>query len=602
MQKYLVTSDESQDTFGLKKISMSEVVRHLNGAEWLSLDTETSGLKPTDGERLLMVQLYDGKNAYVIDAQTVDITPLQSILENEDVVKILHNVKFDYVWLKYHGITLENVYDTMLSEKVIHCGKNFIRHSLKDVLKRYLKIEMEKEVRNSFIGHSGSFDEEQLVYAVDDVLHLHTIRNKQMFIADKLNLKAVTRLENHAVLSFGDMELEGMYVNEDKWIELSKRATAKAELMLETLNSNLIEEFSDKVSVDLFGKPDFNWNSPKQVLNIFKEVIPTLESVGAPVLTPYKSEHPLIETYLDYKGQQKLISSYGLPFLELKHQDGKLHTNYSQILTTGRVSSSKPNLQQIPSTTEYRAAFEPGRDGYTFVCADFASQELAVLASASNEAEWIKILKEGGDLHSRCAELVFGEEFTKLEPETSEWKKLRTFTKTITFGISYGMGSQSLAKRLEISEVDAELLIYRYFKAFPKVKAFLESKADQGEANGFSTTLPPFSRKRFYPEWKDLETEKRDLSSIRRQSSNHAIQGSAADQTKAALIYLRRKLKGTDIKMVLTVHDEILLTCPKEDGEEARDILEMCMAQAGNINLQDGLLKATAVVSDNWTH
>ena len=264
-------------------------------------------------------------------------------------------------------------------------------------------------------------------------------------------------------------------------------------------------------------------------------------------------------------------------------------------------------MQQIPADNAFRNAFVPANKDWVFVSSDFSAQELCIIAFGSQDPVWLEVLKSGGDLHGTCAELIFGETWTKLgknnneRKETKEGKKLRTHVKTLNFGLAYGMGAFSLSKQLDISEDDAEKLIDKYFKTFPKIKGFLESIGQYGANNGHIRTYKPFRRIRHFEFWKGSNTDKKDMAKIIRASKNTPIQGTGADMTKLALVLLRRKIKNLDwCKIVLTVHDEINCICRKDKAEEFSKLLTSTMERAAEHIVGKGLLRCDAEISREW--
>lgn len=598
---YFITNSATQPLFGLKRLTIEEVVEKLKGKKSVAVDTETSGLSPFHGEKLLMIQLYDGTHSYIIDCQNgLDLSPLAPFFKSEETLKLFHNSKFDYQFLVYNRLEVENVYDTMLVEQCIHCGKDDMSYSLKRLLETYCGVEADKEVRDTFIGHSGDFTEEQVVYGAEDVKYLQNIAKQQMEEVERLELLNLVKLENNAVLALADMEYEGLYINEEKWLNKLAESKKEMDIVLIELNEMAVEEFPEIVDVDMFGKAVINWNSSQQTLRLFKEIDPTLQSVGAPVITPIKHKHPIIAKYLDYKGLAKRCNAYGSKFLELKDAGGKFHTNFKQILNTGRISSSKPNLQQIiPS---YRECFEPSRPGWVFVDSDYTAMELCFIGDLSKQEEWIKVLMEEGDLHTENGQLIFKDKWYATEDGSEERTKLRTFGKVLSFSLAYGAGSKSIGAKLGMSDTDAQSLIDEFFGAFPNIKSFLDRQADLGEDTGLIRTPAPFKRLRSFSKWNGMETNKWDMLKIRRASTNTVIQGGSADCVKLALVYLRNATKtcGFPIRMCLQIHDELLITCPEENAEEAAKILQECMERAADTILTPGLLKASPVISNKW--
>ena len=599
--KYIITKNPNQDFFGLESISIHECVELLRGIATLSLDVETTGLSPIDN-RLLMVQISTQDADFVIDATTVSIQPLKPLFEDPEVEIMAHNAAFEYKFMKAQGITLSNVYDSMLASKLLSCGDHSIANSLKAVLERELKIKMDKEVRSSFIDFKGTeFTQEQIIYGVEDTIHLFDLKQKQMKKIKKEELEDVFKLECEAALALGDITYNGLALNKEKWGEFAVIAQEKLTEMLPQLDAELLKlssSYATKQTALFEGRAcEINWGSPKQVLEVFQTLHPDLDSVGAPVLKRLKN--PIIKQYVAYKKQMKLANAYGLAYYKYLHKDNKIHPNFNQILNTGRVSQSSPNAQQLMG--EYRTAFIPSRRGYVFVDADYSSMELVVLAHFAQEKSWLEIIRAGGDLHSSNAEKVFGDDWRKAGADARKVK--RTMIKTIAFSLVYGAGAASLADNLEISVDEAQDTMDDFFDTFPRIKTILEKLREYGANNGYIRTAKPYSLKRSFPEWDGEDTERREMSSIKRQSANTFVQGTSAYICKKALILLRNEIIKNDhpMKIVNVIHDEILCEVKEEFAPQAELILQKAMEDAANTMLEHGLLKAIPNTSPHWS-
>jgi len=399
------------------------VVEYCKTKKVIAVDTETTGLSHTSSD-MIMLQIGDKDRQFVIDTRYVDVKPLRIILEDSNILKILHNVKFDYKFLMKHNIRLNNVWDTMLTSQVIHCGKD-MRHSLNSVLSRELEIEMDKSVRLNFLlKGSDEFTESEIVYGAKDVEHLVQLYEKQLTKAQGLEVLPTVQLENNAALAYADIEYNGIALDVKGWNKLTDKATRRVksmELLLDAFiesNAALNKFVSSYIQGDLFisteeiRKVNVKWSSPKQVLDVFKTYGLKVEDVNGKNLHVY-SKDPFVKTYIKYKEQAKLSTSYGTKFLDNVDDDGRIRTSFKQILNTGRVASGKPNMQQIPADNDYRNCFISGLPGWVFVSGDYSSQELCIIATGSKDPVWIKALEEGKDLHSVCADLVYGREFMK---------------------------------------------------------------------------------------------------------------------------------------------------------------------------------------------
>ena len=612
MKVYLVTNSLTQETFGLDmlRISLDDAIVNLGSSSVLGCDTETQGLRWLEN-KLLMLQIFDGTDNYLIDCQTVDITPLQSIFGDKKVIKIFHNTKFDYKFLKANGIQTENVYDTMLVEKVINGGRKGMRFGLKNLMERYFKIEMKKEVRNTFVGHKGDFTKAQMSYGLDDTVKLLEIRELQQIEVERWKLQNVVNLENAVTLALADIEYNGLYLDKNAWKDASVVVKSRVDELQIELDEDVSIAFPKykQRQVDLFGGgrvATINWGSPKQVLGLMRNFDPKLTSAGAPALKHLRRRYSLVDKYIEFKEKSKLYTAYGPDFYKYLHTDGKVHTNFDQILDTGRVSSRGPNMQQIPADNTYRNAFRPENPDWVFVSSDFAAQELCIIAYGSKDPVWLQVLKDGGDLHGTCAELIFGAKWKTLGPNnevrknTVEGKKLRTHVKTLNFGLAYGMGKYSLSNQLGLSEDQGGALIKKYYETFPNIKGFLGRLGRDGLKNNHIRTYAPFNRIRFFDTLDRSDESTR--GKIMRASKNTPIQGSGADMTKVALVMLRKLLEDNDypVKVVMTVHDEINTIVHKDFAKEWSIILKELMEKSATYIIGEGLLKSDPTISECW--
>ncbi len=604
-------------------VTIQEVVDYCNSIDTIAVDTETTGLNHID-DKMIMLQIGDDKQQFVIDTRCIGIEPLRHILEG-DKVKVLHNVKFDYKFLRQYNIRLNNVWDTMLTSQVIHCGKE-MSHSLNNVLERELDITMDKSVRSNFINKgSDEFTESEIVYGAKDVEYLIQLHHSQSVTVIQHNLIQITELENKAALAYADIEYNGIGLDRNNWLKLAEQAANDVRLISIALdayiesNPKLNKFVDDYVQGDLFmsieelRKVNVKWSSPKQVLDVFRTYGLNVEDVNAKNLHVH-SKDPFIKTYIKYKEQAKLATSYGEKFLENVDSDGRIRTSFKQILNTGRVASGKPNMQQIPADNDYRNCFVSGYDDWVFVSGDYSSQELCIIATGSKDPVWIKALEDGEDLHSVCADLVYGKEWqdaaepdcaymqSKAKCNCSKHKKLRTNVKSINFGLAYGMGPHKLADTLLISIKEAERLIEKYFTAFPAIKHFLESLGNYGKQNGHIKTYAPYRRIRWFNAWDGDKTDKAIMGKIERASKNTPIQGSGADMCKSALVMVRDHIhyNNLPVKLVMTVHDQIDTIVHKSYADTWRYTLQDIMETSTLDIIPSGLLKAETEISTVW--
>ena len=604
--------------------TIQDVIDYCNNKTILAVDTETTGLNHID-DSMIMFQIGDKDVQFVIDTRYVSILPLKSILEDPNTIKVLHNVKFDYKFIMNYNIRLNNIWDTMITSQVIHCGKQ-MSHSLLNVLERELDITMDKSIRASFIiKGSDEFTETEIKYGARDVEYLIELYHNQTVTVIQHNLIEIVDLENKASLAYADIEYNGIGLDKDSWLKLATQAEYKVKAMEDQLdifiesNPKLNKFVDDYVQGDLFmdvtqlRKVNVKWSSPKQVLNVFRAYGLNIEDVNSQNLNVH-SKNNFVRTYIKYKEQAKLATSYGEKFLENVDSDGRIRTSFRQILNTGRVASGKPNMQQIPAHNDYRNCFVSGYDDWVFVSGDYSSQELCIIATGSKDPVWIKALEDGEDLHSVCADLVYGKEWqdaaepdcaymqSKAKCNCSKHKKLRTNVKSINFGLAYGMGPHKLADTLLISIKEAERLIEKYFKAFPAIKNFLVSLGNYGKRNGYIKTYAPYRRIRWFEEWQGTKTDKAMMGKIERASKNTPIQGSGADMCKSALVMVRDHIhyNNLPVKLVMTVHDQIDTIVHKSYADTWRYTLQDIMETSTLDIIPSGLLKAETEISTVW--
>tara|TARA_R100000544_G_scaffold36894_1_gene26252 strand:+ start:1104 stop:2990 length:1887 start_codon:yes stop_codon:yes gene_type:complete len=624
---HLVNDSLQRDNFD--HVTMEEVVSYCKEKVILSIDTETTGLDYTT-DKVILFQIGDEEKQFLIETRGHDIQELKEILESKTITKIFHNAKFDANFIRSSfNIVCENVYDTMLAEKILTCGKG-LSVSLSNTLERNLKITMDKTQQSSFVDHKGDFTNPQLIYAAKDVEHLINLKDKQDIKTKIYKLQNTIDLENEVVLAFADIEYNGLDLDSEEWLKLANNAINKAdeyqeELDEHILNMDELKQFIPKhIQGDLFSdvstlrKVNVKWTSPKQVLEVLRGIIPKLDNVNGKDMLRYAFQFDIVATYIKYKEQMKIYSSYGEKFMTNLKSDDKIHTSFNQILDTGRVSSSRPNMQQIPADNAFRNCFI-APEGWSFVSADYSSQELNVIAYGSKDPVWIEALIQGQDLHSTCAELVYKEKWTDVAEDDCSYmknkskcnckahKKLRTNVKTINFGLAYGMGANKLSETLQIDKKAAEDLIKDYFTAFPAIKGFLDKLANFGKQFGYIKTFPPYNRRRWFVNWfpkmYNSRENSQELSSIERASKNTPIQGASADMTKKALILIRNYIGTNDdapVKIVMTVHDQIDTICKDEYIPHWEKAIKALMEEAANEVVTNGLLKAEVTVSSCW--
>ncbi|MBQ1341278.1 MAG: hypothetical protein IIY33_02215 [Erysipelotrichaceae bacterium] len=364
----------------------------------------------------------------------------------------------------------------------------------------------------------------------------------------------------------------------------------------------IAEETSAKIAVlekqiyEMAGK-QFNINSPKQLAEVIYDDLALMRSskrsTDASILKKIEDRHPIIPAILEYRKYAKLNSTYAIGLKKYIQSDNKIHTEFNQcIAETGRLSSSNPNLQNISVRNEeaalIREAFIP-EEGCVFVGADYSQVELRILAHLADEKALIDAFKEGMDIHTRTAMDVFNVPADEVTP------LLRRQAKAINFGIDYGMSDFGLAERLEIPVYQAREFIESYFRKYPNVKKFMNETIAKCQEDGYVTTM--LNRRRDIPEIKSTNHSLKEFG--KRAAMNAPIQGSAADLIKIAMINVYNRLNKENLrsKMILQIHDELILNVPKEEEQKIMKLVEEEMENAMTLKVP---LLAESTSGSNW--
>lgn len=582
-----------------------DAVSFLSSLPVIAVDTETTGVDPLV-DKVLLLSAGNMHKQFVFDIATLlpELEPIRAILNNPTPVKILHNAKFDYKFLKHDvGIVLENLYDTMLAEMLLLKGRKMQGFGLDDVCSKYLNQTMNKDIRSTFVGHvyGAPLTDEQMHYSGVDVAYLHEVREKQMEFLKKHRLEQVAKLEMQVIQATGDLELNGMFLDKTLWKDAEDAAIAAREAARVILDSH----FAPVVGVDMFGNASINYNSPKQLLPALKTICgPTaagLKSTGEDALK--EIDHPAVDALLLYREKEKRVTTYGSKFLENIHSaTGRVHSEFSQLFTdTGRYSSSKPNLQNIPKEKVYRKPFTAKNADYRIVGADYSGMELRILADLSKEPSWIDCFRRGGDLHSENGSILMGKTIRKkgtngTDDPGENWE-LRDPVKTLNFGVGYGMGAKKLSKTANISIQQARQLVKDYWIKFAEVKKFFDKFVF--DAISVRCVRSPYDGRLRWLDGFDYDSQK-DLARIRNMCMNFPMQSGNATITKLALVWLRKDLAGKDAIIISTVHDEILVECHKDIADEVHAILRKDMIEAAELYLKNVKVTVDSKISTCW--
>ncbi len=584
----------------------------------VALDSETEGFF-NHINKMIMLQLSDGIDTWVIDTRTKNISILKSKLEN--MLVLGQNLKFDYKFLKKEGIILNNIYDTFIAECLLNNGLEDVELSLEAICRKYCNIQLDKTVRNQFIKLKGDpFTDGQIVYGSGDVQHLFRIKEKQEAEIAKYELFSVVKLENQACLALADIEYNGLGFNSVPWLKLAAKAKDNTLLYEKELDELVFQEpklnkfIKKSEQLGMFGVADraitIKWSSSTQVLKVFKKLGLPIETSSEKEIQKYQNKYPLVKKFIDYKKEAKIVSTYGVTFLDyINPITRRVHTDFWQIKETNRVSSNKPNLQNLPAKNEYLNCFVAEK-GYKIIGIDYSGQEARIAACGSKDTMWLNTFIENKDLHSEVCKMMFGitDELVRTKPDFLRGKTYRDVAKTINFGVLFGMSNFKLSNTLQITKEEAQDLIDKYFRATKQLKNYLDRCANYGLKNGYIRSFKPYSGIRFFPKWRkhlDSYGDQKVIGEITRASYNTPIQMTAAIMTKLALVNLRKyiidnKLESK-VKIIHVVHDAIYTECIEDFAKEFSLIQSDIMLKAGE-SFELALPMTTDItIEDYWS-
>lgn len=562
------------------------LLKKLRTAGEFALDLETTSKHPVEAEIVgLSFSCKDHEAYYIpvwhrylgvpkqLDKKYV-LDTLRPLLEDSRFKKYGQNIKYDFIVLRNEGIHLAGIsFDTMLASYVLNPSRR--THSMDELAMEYLqhKTITYKEVVGTASKEIG-FDEVEIEratqYAAEDADVTWLLTKKLRPLLSKDDLDLYTKMEIPLVEVLAEMEINGVLVDKDWLKKLSQ-----------IIDKDLKE--LEKEIYSLAGE-EFNINSPKQLAVILFEKLKLSTgkktksgfSTDVSVLEELASEHPLPDKLLSYRQYNKLKSTYvdTLP-QEIYAKTGRVHTSFNQtIAATGRLSSSDPNMQNIPIRSELgkeiRKAFIAEKNSL-LLSADYSQIELRVFAHLSGDKELIRAFKEGKDIHTRTAASIFG---LPLDGVNEDYRRM---AKAVNFGIIYGLSAFGLSRGLKISPKEAKEFIDQYFKLYNRVKPFMDETIESARKSGYTTTL--MNRKRYIP---DIHSKNRQVrESAERIAINSPIQGTAADLIKLAMIRLHNIFKDRKLhsKMILQVHDELLFECPSDEQKLVEGLVKKEMEQ-----------------------
>ena len=559
-------------------------------------DTETNGLDVLKSEAIgLAFSCNKGEAYYVPVSSAEDVQFFKPAFESK-ALKIAQNLKFDLQILENYGVQVhEPFYDTMLAHYLIEPDK---RHNMDELARTYLKYEPVSI--ETLIGKKGKgqikmseVDMETLKeYAAEDAdITLQLMDALDPFIAEQNASRVFNEIELPLVPVLASMERAGIRVDaaflQDYSVDLAKQ-------ILE-IESRIYEQAGEK----------FNIASPLQLgkilfdkLNLDEKAKKTKTGqyqTGEDVLQKLSHKSSIVQDILDFRGLQKLKSTYvdALPLL-VNESTGRVHTTFNQaVAATGRLSSTNPNLQNIPVRTErgreVRKAFIPESDEFLILSADYSQIELRVIASMSGDEGMMEAFKQNLDIHAATAAKVFGVPLEEVS------KEQRYKAKSVNFGLIYGQGAFGLAENLGISRTEAKEIIDNYFKQFPGIRTYMDEVIEKAKTHGYVETL--MGRRRYL---RDINSNNATVRSFaERNAINAPIQGAAADMIKMAMIRIHKRMqeKPYKSKMLLQVHDELLFDVHKDEIDEITEMVKTEMQNAMPLNVP---VIAEAGTGKNW--
>ncbi|MCQ2210389.1 MAG: DNA polymerase I [Paludibacteraceae bacterium] len=580
---------------------ISKILPFFDSHDFFCFDTETTGISPLSDQLVGISFCFQEGEAFFVylpvdrEKALEYLSYFKPYLENPSIIKIGQNIKFDILFLKAYGINVQGpLFDTMIAHYLLQPELKHNMDYLAEVYLNYKTITYEDicgakgkgQLPIRQVNHSLLSD-----YACEDVDVTLKLKNILSPLISENSLDYLfNEIEMPLIYVLASMEWEGVRIDVDALHTISINLTQK------------LSEIENKV-YEIVGSP-FNLSSPKQVGEIIFDKLQLDEkarktktgqySTSEEVLESLRGKHPVIDLILEYRGIKKLLSTYVDTLPTLIHPvTGKVHTSFNQAVTaTGRLSSSNPNLQNIPVRDELgkeiRKAFIADKD-CKFVSADYSQIELRLLAHLSKDENMVNAFNSDSDIHSSTASKIFKVDISEV---TSD---MRRKAKTANFGIIYGISIFGLAERLSIPRAEAKTLIEDYYATYPTIQSYMTSVIEQARQSGYVETL--FHRKRFLPDINSRNATVRGFAE--RNAINAPIQGTAADIIKIAMvkIYNRIQKENLQSKMILQIHDELNFNVPNYEVDQLTTIIKEEMESA--IQLVVPLI-ADCGVGNNW--
>jgi len=581
-------------TFINEQNQLSMVLGKLDPYNQLCIDLECGGLNPWQNT-LLLIQIATPDETFVIDTRRVNIEPLKPILESPHILKILQNAKFDYQFLKLQkGITLHNIYDTMIAEHLLNAGRiGYGQSKLQHLAWKYAGIELEKPQGLMFDEHINIFTEQQLEYATKDAAILWDIFRVQKDELESEGLVRIALLEFDVLPAIAEMELNGVLINKEGWKDfLGEVEETKQE------HARILYDFFAPTRAQqplIEGVIDINLRSVQQVRQAFIESGIDLPDTQQTTLK--RIGHPATLALIEYRKYSKFLSTYGENIFEfINPVTGRIHADFGQAFTdSGRLSCRDPNLQNIPikDTPRFRQCFIAD-EGNKLISADYGQIELRIIADHSQDRNLIRAFNSGEDIHTLTARAVFDKEnITESE---------RKAAKNMVYGMSYGISYEGFARRWNMDVPEAKRLLQEFNKHYPKANNWLYYSGKRAIARGYARTK--LGRKRWFVVEKPIDWKDWRIHRLMREARNHPVQGGSADMIKLALAAVQKDfakgLINRGVKLILSVHDEICVEAPEEEVEEVKSIMAEEMIKAGEKIVESVPIEVDFTVGDTW--
>jgi DNA polymerase I-like protein with 3'-5' exonuclease and polymerase domains len=640
-----ITFISSEDSF-YKTI---EPLLKLKSGDNVPIDLETENLDCFSG-RIITLQIVVNSNVYIYDVRRLKKNLLQylmGLLENK--LLIGHNIKFDLKFIKRnYEVDLKNVYDTMLVETVLNAGIGLMNkktgrevhrafYSLKDLVEKYVPGEtLNKETRDVFKdNYEVNLTPEVLDYCAKDVIYLNEIKEKQLKCGEERKVIKVINLENRLLPAVVDMEYNGVLIDKVAWLKLADEASKKLleykDQVYKTIISDLKTKLQERKSstnamkvldhykvsykktkkvkaymesvtdsndiIREFGD-NFNPSSHVQMLRVLHSLGVDSKSTSSKELELNFKHHPFVKILLEFRKWEKKVTSFGENFLkDINPVTGKIHSEFHQGgAATGRFASLNPDLQNIPIEDSYRYCFI-APDGYDVISADYSQIELVTAAELSQDKTMIAALKRGDNIHALTASKMY-----KLDTIKKEEIDPQKYTngKSMNFAMIYGSTAKGLSYNFQVPLEEANEYMEIFSNTYPGLVNFMKAVHREILKRGYSIT--PFGRRRWFilpTRWN--ESDYKYLYQIYREGFNHVIQGCSADMTKISManIYHNNPF-GVLLKLIMTIHDEIVLIAHKSISREAAEFVRSEMISAGKLFIKTLDVSVGIKIEPHW--